>query len=857
MSAALARHDALMRVAIDAHGGRVFKTVGDAFYAVFATAANALAAALAAQRALFAEDWASFGADFGALRIRCAVHSGIPEVRDGDFFGADVNRVARLMAAGHGGQILLSLATQELVRDELPEGVALRDLGERRLKDLRRPEHIYQVVAAGLPTDFPPLTTLDARPNNLPIQLTTLIGRERELGALAKLLRAALPRLVTLTGPGGTGKTHLALQAGADLIDDFPHGVYFVALASVADADLVPATIAQALGVRETGGVPMAETLATWIGEKQLLLILDNFEQLVAAAPGVADLLSGCPKLKLLVTSRATLHVGGEQEFPVEPLRLPDARRREPLESLTQYAALQLFIQRAADVKPGFTVTNENAPAVAGICHRLEGLPLAIELAAVRIKILPPEALFARLESRLPLLAGSRRDVPERQRTMRGAIAWSFDLLSPPEQRLLGRLAVFRGGWTLESAEAVCNVDGSVAIDVLDGIASLADSSLVRGNDEAGGPRFSMLETVREFAHEVLVERDEVSAIQAAHCAHLTALARDADPHLDGPDQLAWLARLLAEQDNVRAALDWALGSELRLEEAARLCAAYWRSWFLSGQHREAVAWLLRALERASADADSPVRTELVYAAGLNIRYLGDLERANAMLTEAIGQFRRHGDERRLGWALLDLAYNSLISADDLDGAQELIEESLSVRRRLGDDYEVATALGVLGDLAWMRGDERRAIALIEEAVTLYRLPHAQGIGINVARAMVNLGQMKRCAGETLQAKALLTEGLMLYDKFQNQAGIAYGLLGFASLAVREDPLRTCRLLGAASEQYRAGGVEIDATDRRDFDEAERIARAALDAEAWAAAWAEGQAMSTDEAVAYALSIAL
>jgi predicted ATPase/class 3 adenylate cyclase len=487
MREALARHDALLRDAINAHGGVVFKTMGDQFCAAFTTAPAALAAALAAQRDLSGEGAPLVGAlpDTGLmgalpgteghprgvpLRVRMALHTGAAEAREGDYLGPPLNRVARLLEAGHGGQVLLSQSTFDLARDHLPEGVSLRDLGEHRLRDLARPERIFQPVAPDLPADFPPLSTLDARPHNLPAQVTPLIGREKEVAAGQHVLRQEAVRLVTLTGAGGTGKTRLGLQVAAELLDQFSAGVFFVALAPISDPGLVASAIAQTLGVRELGGTPLLESLKAHLRDQQLLLLLDNFEHLLAAAPLVAELLAAAPRLKVLLTSRAVLHLRGEKEFPVPPLALPDPKHLPPVgadlvSALSQYAAVELFIQRALDVKPEFVVTNENAPAVAEICVRLDGLPLAIELAAARIKLFPPEALLARLGSRLTLLTGGARDLPARQRTLRDAIAWSYDLLGESEQRLFRRLAVFVGGCTPEAAEAVCADFGFSILD--------------------------------------------------------------------------------------------------------------------------------------------------------------------------------------------------------------------------------------------------------------------------------------------------------------------------------------------------------------------------------------------------------
>src|ERR687890_668135 len=448
MRRALARHDEILRRVTEEQDGYVFKTVGDAFCCAFSTATDALQAALEAQRALLItkEGWPE---QTGPLRVRMALHAGEVEERDGDYLGPPLNRVARLLSAAHGGQVLLSLATRELVRDRLPPEVGLWDLGEHRLKDLFGPERVFQLVAPDLPAGFPPLRTLEGRPNNLPLHPPPLVGREREVSEIAEQLRGDGARLLTLTGPGGTGKSRLALQAAADLLEEFDDGVFFVSLAAITDPELVPSAIAKPLGVKESPEQSLEESLEAYLQQKRLLLILDNFEQVLEGTPLVGDLVSACPNLQVLATSRISLRLYGEQEYPVPALEVPDPVRLPPLERLTQYEAVKLFVERARAVKPDFEVTDDNASAVAEICVHLDGLPLAIELAAARIKLLPPGALLSRLGNRLKLLKGGATNLPARQRTLRGTIDWSYELLDEHEKRPFGRLSVFAGGCTL------------------------------------------------------------------------------------------------------------------------------------------------------------------------------------------------------------------------------------------------------------------------------------------------------------------------------------------------------------------------------------------------------------------------
>src|SRR5215218_6381787 len=433
MQQALARHDEVLRSAIKANGGFVFKTMGDAFCAAFPTVPEALEAVLSAQLALLVD---VDQGEAGALMVRMALHTGSAEERDGDYFGPPLNRVARLLSAAHGGQIILSSPAQELVRDQLPVGVELRDLGEHRLKDLARPERIFELLAPELPAGFPPLRTLESRPNNLPMQPTPLVGREREVGEVCERLRQQGIRLLTLTGPGGTGKTRLALQAAADVLEEFEDGVFFVPLAAVTDSNLFFTEIAGALGLQESGDASLGDVLKEYFGRREILLVLDNLEQVLSAVSLLGELLSAASRLKVLATSRIPLGIYGEREYAVPPLAIPDPKRLPDLRALSQYEAVRLFIERAEAAKAGFEITSENAPAVAEICVRLDGLPLAIELAAARIKLLPPRAILTRLSNRLKLLTGGARDLPERQRTLRRLMRNSVQRRRSPDRML-------------------------------------------------------------------------------------------------------------------------------------------------------------------------------------------------------------------------------------------------------------------------------------------------------------------------------------------------------------------------------------------------------------------------------------
>jgi predicted ATPase/class 3 adenylate cyclase len=548
----LAEHQRLLRAAFAAHGGREVDTQGDAFFVAFPRAIDAVRAAVAAQRALAAHPWP----EGAAVRVRMGLHTGEPTPTGGRYVGLDVHRAARVGAAAHGGQVLLTQTTEALVAHELPDAVRLRALGPQRLKDLQHPEPLYQLVVAGLPADFPPLQTLDRHAHNLPVQPTPLLGREREVGMARALLARPGARLVTLTGPGGVGKTRLGLQVAAEVADRFPDGVWLVPLAPLGDPALVGPTVARTLGLGEAAGQPLRDTLAAYLRDKRLLLLLDNVEHLLDAAPLLADLLAASPALAVLATSRAPLRLAGEREVAVPPLPLPAAGRPPAREELGECAAVRLFVDRAQAVRADFRLTDENAAAVAEICRRLDGLPLALALAAARARLFAPPALLARLARPLALLTGGARDLPARQQTLRATIDWSYGLLGAGEQRLFARLAVFAGGCTLEAAEAVCDGAGDLGADVLEGLEALVAQSLLRWEPGAGDEaRVAMLETLREYAAERLAASGEAAAAGRAHAAHYLALAEAAERELAGPRQAAALARLEAEHDNLRAAL--------------------------------------------------------------------------------------------------------------------------------------------------------------------------------------------------------------------------------------------------------------------------------------------------------------
>ena len=793
MKIALARHDALLRRAIESQGGLVFKTMGDAFCAAFSTAPEALKAALAAQRLLQAEPWGDV-----TLRVRMALHTGAVEERDGDYFGQPLNRLARLLSAGYGGQMLISAATHELVRDHLPDGVSLHDWGNHRLRDLERPEHIYQVLAPDLPADFPPLKTLDNFANNLPSQMTSFIGREEEIADVQR--RLASTRLLTLTGPGGTGKTRLTLQVAADLLEHFPNGVWFVELAHLTDARLVTQAVAKALGLREQPNCPLDTTLIDYLKDKTALIVLDNCEHLIEASAQLAGaLLSACPDLKIMTSSREALGISGEYTYLVPSLRLPDPHQSHPLEALTQYEAVRLFIARAEAALPGFTVTTQNAPALAQICYRLDGIPLAIELAAARVKLLRVEQIAARLDDRFRLLTGGSRTAMPRQQTLKALIDWSWDLLEEAERILLRRLAIFVGGWTLEAAEAVCaggtreaTTDQSASIsttpshleagEVLDLLTRLFNKSLVMVQREQGQEtRYLLLETIRQYARDRLREASaaEEECIRNLHLRYFLKRAEQAEPELRGAQQAGWLDRLEADHLNVRAALAWALEGE-DIESGLRLGGVLWRYWWIRGYFDEGRNWLNQLLELRKEPVPRAVQAKAFSGAGILAWAQGDMLTAETNQRQAFILWQEIGDKPGMASSLNNLglvAHNQ----NEYEKAISLYEQSLAYEQERGNQNGMAVAYSNLGLVAMDLADYERARQYYENALTIYRAsnnPQYLSITLN------NLGTLAFLQGDYDRAESYHQESLKLRKELGNKVGIATSLAVLGEVAI-------------------------------------------------------------------------
>jgi predicted ATPase/class 3 adenylate cyclase len=830
----------IVRRAITEGGGVEVSTEGDSFFVAFPSPGGAVRAVAAAQRGLHGHHWPSGS----TVRVRMGLHTGEGVLGGDDYIGMDVNRAARIAQAAHGGQVLVSEATRGLVEHTLPDGASLRDLGEHRLKDIAHPEHLHHLVLEGIPADFPPPRTLDARPNNLPAQLTSFVGREEEMAEVRGLLSRT--RLLTLTGAGGTGKTRLALQVATEVLTEYRDGSFFVDLSALTDPALVPSAVADALGVPEVGGRPIIEAVEDHLRDKDLLLVLDNFEQVAEAAPAIEELLSVSPKLRVMVTSRVVLSLRGEQEYAVPPLQPPDPDRLPDLSRLRRVEAVRLFTDRALAASPRFRLTEANALAVAEITARLDGLPLAIELAATRTKVLSPQQILPRLDQRLAVLTSGGRTLPERQRTLRGAIAWSHDLLDPAERVLFARLSVFTGGWTLAAAEAVCDPE-RLGLDLLDGLASLVDKSLIRRSELDGEYRFSMLETIREFGLEQLRAGEDFDAVRQRHGEHFVGLAVEAEPHLTAEDQGEWLDRCDREHPNLRAALRWAIeaGEAARAQGSA---GGLWRFWQQRGHLAEGRRWLEEVLAMPSGQGATPSRAKALLGAGGVAWWQKDREAAGRFYEEAVAIERELGDPARTAEALYNLAF--VVAGEDIGSATRLLEESMDLFRRAGDERGVAQVLAMLVIPDAEAGRWDAVTAGLEEVVAIWR---RAGDRVHLAFDLVWLAFSRGRLGHREAARSAALEALDLFREADNLTGIGIALVDLGFLATWEGRHEDAIRLSAAFESLRerVGGPPGGFAGILEGDPADE-ARAHLSDEAARRAWEEGLAMSVDEAVALA-----
>ena len=823
----LARHNAQMRRQIAAHGGVEVKTEGDSFFVVFSTAADAVGFAVDTQRELHRTDWP----DGAEVRVRVGIHTGDGTLSDDDYVGLDVHRAARVAAAGHGGQVLVSGASAALLPTPPFPNVALRDLGEHRLKDLPEPLRIFDLVVAGLPSDFPLIRSIGG--GNLPEQLTSFIGREHEVEQVGRLLGGA--RLVTLTGPGGTGKTRLSIEVARDIAGSFTDGTWFVPLDAITDPDLVPPAIARVLGVKEDPARPAIDTLTEALAGRRALIVLDNFEQVVAAAPHINRLLRDAPAPRILCSSREALHISGEQEFPVPPLDLTPATT--------------LFIERARQVRPDFEPRDADLETIAAICRAVDQLPLAIELAAARIRLFPLPTLLARLTDRLGMLQGARRDLPERQRTLRGAIEWSWELLDGVEREVFARLAVFAGGADLAAIESVIDPGGELTGDVLTNVESLIDKSLVVAGDGPGSePRFRMLDTIRAFAAEKLDTDPGAHHVRDRHLAHFLEFAESIESQLTAAQPEVAFARVEAEHDNIRAAIEWSISSAAPAS-GLRIGGALWRFWQQRGHLREGRALLERLLALPTPD-DPLARGRGLTGYGGVVYWQGDYPLARTTYEEALERYREAGDERYEALALFDLGF-TLSVVREIDAAQAALEQSEQIYERLGDERGrlmvgegKAAAAIIARDLERARDLAEGLIGDYERLGMKYRLVDTLGLLVMV---YLELGDVEHARARWQVVAPMWRDA---HDASVSAMVYQFG----ARLATAERrPRDAAQLLGALQAMRDRGEPFLMPAEVIGATDPEPEIRRSLSAEEFAEAFAEGRAWPFEVALARAL----
>lgn len=882
MPGAIARHDALLRKAVEGAQGQVVKTTGDGLYAAFDDPLDAVNAALAIQLAV--ADPAS--TNDVRLPIRCGVHVGAVERRDDDFFGRAVNRAARIMGAAHGGQVLLSQAVADLVGDRLPPAATLRDLGVLKLRDLASPEHVHQLVHPRLRQDFPALRALQATPNNLPQQVTSFVGREHESTEVKRLLSRT--RILTLLGVGGIGKTRLALQLASELMDAYPDGVWFADLAPIADPALVPDALSHVWGVHEDAHHSLIRALCSFAQGRRLLLVLDNCEHLLDVCRRLTDaLIHAGPGVRILATSREPLQIAGEQTYPLPALSLPDPKA--DVASLARSDAVRLFVDRARLQRPDFALGEDQAPAVIQLCTRLDGIPLALELAAARLSALPIDKIVARLDDRFRLLTGGSRTAVARQRTLRALIDWSYDLLGDDEKRVFARLAVFAGGWTLDAAEAVCAGDGLAQDDVLDLMTSLVQKSLAVAHQSED--RYRMLETIREYALERLSASGEGAEVRNGHHRYFAGLVEEAERSLrDRIHEAKWFRRLELERDNLDAALNWGMGEQGLAESAVRICGGLFRFWEVRGHWREGRKWCSAILARYGGSASKDATAQALLTEGQMTFRLGEIAAARALVVQALDVAREAGNRRLEAAALNNLS--DIVSAQgDFATAETLLEQAVAINRELGntaweminldnlgslyisqgkfraarpahervltlsrevgDAYAEATASGNLGLLARHRGDFGEAQALIARALALYR---ELGAPAEEVEQLLLMADAAVAQGELAFAKRHFRQALAASRELGYRRGVARALDGMVALAVEMRAFtEAARLCGGADAQRASIGVQQSPYDIEQGDQLRAHCRSELGDVGWDVAHAEGSSVSSEATIARAL----
>jgi len=837
MGAALARHDELIRAAAESQGGNVFKTVGDAFCVAFHTPQAAVLAAVAAQRAIGSEDWSSVG----SIIVRMGIHTGVAEYRDGDYFGGTLNRTARIEAAAHGGQILLSQVTVDLLEDDHFNVAVFKSLGNHRLRNLDRPEHLFQASVPGLRDIFPPPKSMEILPNNLPVQSTSFIGRDREMEAIRHLFERT--SLLTLIGTGGTGKTRLSLEAGARLINDFSGGVWLIEFAPISDPTRIVEVITTVLGIREEADRPLKSTLLSSLRDREILLIFDNCEHLLAATSSLAaELLRTCPRLKILATSRHSLGVAGEQTFPVPPLSMLDVRIHEltgpnVAEQLSQFDAVKLFIERATSVRPDFRVTNANAPALAEVCSRLDGIPLAIELAAARVRVLSLDQIAARLNDRFHLLRGGHRTSLPHQQTLQALIDWSHDLLSDQERIVFRRLGAFIGGRTLAALEFVCPGDGVEDYDILDLVQQLVDKSLVTvERDMAGEPRYTMIESVWQYAKEKLEQSGEAPAIRQRHMEYFLGWAEKAAPLMEGPDQKIWLDRGFNETINFRAATEWTITTG-DIEAGLRFVTALHRLIEVRGNVTKSLELVRKLLSSTNETITPKVHADACVSAGRLAWAADQYVEAKAFQAEGLRIFESIGDEK--GAALSNMLMGFLDRGDrNIDLAEQHFRRGLELATKTGTLYVQAGCESGLGSLALDRGDLAGARRLKEESLVHYeKLGDHWVIGL----LLWGVAKVAMAQDDLARAKSALDQWLQITHDLGNRWLLPYIFDCYGEVALlRGDAERSARVMGAAQGMRIASGARFSDGEQDEHDAIVERLKSELPDGKWKAIWDEG-----------------
>ena len=883
MRLALTQHDRILRQVIAENGGTVVKTTGDGFHAVFGTASDAVAAARSAQHALHTAKWIGDS----PLRVRMGVHTGVADYREGDYYGAELNRAARLMAVGHGGQILLSEATQALARKDLSPNVTLRDLGTHRLKDLIQPEHIYQLVTSDLPTDFPPLKSLEGRPHNLPTYPTSMIGREADRVALVGLVRRGA-RLISLIGPGGIGKTRLGVQLGAELFDKADDGVFFVALDTVTDPSLVPSAIATSLNIPEMGLADTLSSLKFALRDKRMVLVLDNFEQVVAAAPHLAAMLEAAPHLVIVVTSRTALQVYGEHVYEVLPLALPDPAHSPSVSHLMAIPAIALFVQRARMVKPSFDLTTDNAAAISTICARLDGIPLALELAATRIRIFSPQALLERLNKRLALLTHGAQDKPQRHQTLRATIDWSYALLDTAEQQLFRRLAVFVGGAPLDAIVAICG-DGDES--VCDNLEQLASKSLVRLSDVQAETHISMFETLREYALEKLAESGEEAMLRQRHADYWLNRIVDIATRGAPARSLEVINALAQYYDNTRAAFGWCCDNGA-YDRLLKVCKYISPMWYLRGMYHEGLGWLDNISAHTTHTDDKQNRIYMLRSFGLLLAELGEFKRAAVYESEAVELCRQITDTPLLITMLLSLglSFNYLGQVDE---GLRILEEGKNLAEESGDLTMVAFLHMNMGGTFLLIGQREQARSHINKAIGIARTLHAdeplavatmilgwieinEGAYDRAATALAQtldvceriqfvrqIGKVQNCYSylylaqkNTDDARKYAQPALANTTRIGDRYTLAACLVADAAIAqAKGDTDNAVRLLSASTAISTAMGSSQHYGTQFFYDRLLADLQSEMREERWQRLWQDGQAMTDAQAIALAQQV--